>query len=329
MNVSISRRRHLLALAASPLAGFALPALANGYPDRPIRVIVPYTPGAGTDVVARLVTRKVAEIVGQPIVVDNRPGAGSTIGATEAANAKADGYTLLWGDTSTFAVNPHVYPNTRYDPRTSFEPIAPTIAATFMLVVSPRLGVKTVQDLVALAKSKPGALNFGSAGSGTPHHIAMELLKSRYGLQITHVPYRGEAPAVQDLLGGNIDVMFCGAINASIHRETGKLVVLGASGNNRSARMPDVPTLAEQGLKGFSYAVWHGVVAPKNTPAPVLQKLTAAFNEAMNMAEVREWLAANSSAEATPGTAASFKALIAKDYEVFRGVVKQAGITAG
>ena len=328
MTLSISRR-HLLALGAAPLAGLGLPALAQSYPERAIRVVVPYTPGAGTDVVARLVMRKLSDRLGQPVVVENKPGAGSTIGAADIAMAQPDGYNLLWGDTSTFAVNPHVYPNVRYDPRKSFEAVGPTIAATFVLVVSPRLNIKTVQELVAYAKANPGKLNYGSAGSGTPHHIAMESLKNRYNLRITHIPYKGEAPAVQDLLGGSIDLMFAGAINAATHADAGKLLILGASGSNRSPRLPKVPTLAEQGLKDFSYAVWHGVAAPAGTPAPIVQKLSTELQAVMNDPEVRDWLAKNSSAEATPGSAANLKATIAKDFEIYRSVVKEAGLKPG
>lgn len=324
----LSRRQHLIALAALAAVGCAISsgAAAQNYPERAIRMIVPYPPGGGSDVVARQVARKAADILGVPIVVDNRPGAGSTIGAEEASRATPDGYTLLWGDTSTFAVNPHVFPAAKYDPRTAFEPIAPMISASFVLTASSRLNVKDLPSLIALLKANPGKYSYGSAGAGTPHHMAMESFKNLTHTSIVHIPYKGEAPAMQDLLGGSIDLMFAGVMNAEAQRKAGRLTILGASGATRSPRVPQIPTLDEQGIKGYKYQVWHGVVAPSGTPAPVVAKLSAAFTDALKTPEVSDWIVKNTSAEPTPGTAAALKNTIASDYVQYKAIVKQAGL---
>lgn len=330
MTTTFSRRKHLVALAALStlcLAGTGTAIAQNKtFPDRPIRLIVPYAPGGGSDMVARQVARKATEILGKSVVVDNRPGAGSTIGADEASRAAADGYTLLWGDTSTFAVNPHVFPGVKYDPRTAFQPIAPMISASFVLTASTRMGVKDLSSLITLLKANPGKYNYGTAGGGTPHHMAMESLKSLTGIDVMHIPYKGESPALQDLIGGNIDMMFAGVLNAQAQRDAGRLHILGASGSVRSTRVPEVPTLEEQGIKGYKYVVWHGIVAPAGTPASAVAILSNAFTEALKAPDVSSWILKNTSAEPTPGTAATLKATIATDYVKYKDIVKQAGI---
>lgn len=322
----LSRRQLVAAIGSLPFAPSAFAQGEANYPERPIRLIVPNVAGGGADVFARQVANKASQILGRPIVVENRAGAGSTIGAEEASRAAPDGYTLLWGDTTTFAIGPHVYPSVRYDPRTSFEPISAMMSAPLMLVVSEKLPVKDVASLIALAKAQPGKLNYGSAGAATPHHIAMELFRQKVGLDLVHVPYKGEAPAVPDLLAGNIDLMFASINIAAAYHASGRLKILGSSGRTRSVLLPDVPTIQEQGFSDYNYAVWHAVVAPKGTPNGVLSKLNSAFVQAITSEEVTAWIRGNSAASIIAGPSSALKELIAADYERYREVVKNANI---
>lgn len=322
----LSRRQLVAAIGSLPFAPSAFAQGEANYPERPIRLIVPNVAGGGADAFARQVANKASQILGRPIVVENRAGAGSTIGAEEASRAAPDGYTLLWGSTTTFAIAPHVYPSVRYDPRTSFEPISAVMSAPLMLVVSEKLPVKDVASLIALAKAQPGKLNYGSAGAATTHHIAMELFRQKVGLDLVHVPYKGEAPAVPDLLAGNIDLMFASINIAALYHASGRLKILGSSGRTRSVLLPDVPTIQEQGFSDYNYEVWQAVVAPKGTPNGVLSKLNSAFVQAITSKEVTAWIRGNSAASIIAGPSSALKELIAADYERYREVVKNANI---
>ncbi len=311
--------------ALHPLAQAQEPA----YPSRPIRLIVPYAAGGGTDILARQVAKQAADQLGQPIIVENKPGAGTVLGASEVAKAAPDGYTLLWGDNATFALNPHVYKKLPYDPLTSFAPVTLTVRGTLVLLASNKLGVKNVSEFIAYAKSNPGKLSYGTPGTGTPHHLAMESLKLKAGgLSIQHVPYKGEAPALQDLIGGNLEVMFAGARISKPQYESGKATVLAVSGTKRNSAFPAVPTVSEASLKGYAYEYWHGVVVPAKTPAATVARLNAAFVKALNAPELQSWMVTGGSgAEWTGSTPAEMQAHMQREIKSAGELVKSIGLT--
>lgn len=322
----LHRRGVLAAFAASTaavlLAG-APAAHAQDFPSRPIRLIVPYAAGGGTDVLARQVAKAAAEHLGQSIVIDNKPGAGTTIAGAEVAAARPDGYTLLWGDSGTYALNPHVYAKLPYHPLTSFAPVTLTIRGMLALSVSARLPVKSVDELVALARQQPGKLSYGTPGNGTPHHLAMESFRIRAGnLSIQHIPYKGEAPAMQDVVAGTLDMMFSGVRLAKAQAEGGKVLTLAVSGPRRNPVVPGVPTLDEAGLKGFSYQYWHGLVAPAGTPPEVVARLNAAFVKALDSAEVSHWIRTVPGAEPAASTPAEMRAYLVQELQSAGELVK-------
>lgn len=264
------------------------------FPTRPIRLIVPYAAGGGTDVLARKASEYAAEQLGQAVVVENRPGASTIIAADAVSRAAPDGYTVLWGDNSTYSVNMFRSQKPAYDSLSSFEPITLTVRGSLVLVVPTSSGVTSVQELVERAKDEEHVLNYGTPGIGSPHHLAMERFKlSGGGLPIMHIPYKGEAPGVQDLLGDNLQLMFTGARAALPHLQSGRLTALGVSGKDRNLALPNVPTLAESGLTGFSAEYWHGLVAPANTPKNVIAKLNKAFTTALQNPELVDWVTKN------------------------------------
>jgi tripartite-type tricarboxylate transporter receptor subunit TctC len=280
----------ILALAVS-LIFCASSTLAQTYPAKPIRLIVPYPPGGGTDFFARLVGAKMSEHIGQPIVVENRPGAATIIGAEAAAKAPADGYTLLLADSTTLAVNPSLYRKLPYDPQKDFAPISLTARFAMLLVVNPTLDKsKTVRELVDEAKAAPGKINFASVGAGTTHHLAMELFMQRTGIKLNHIPYKGAAPAVQDLVGGQVPVMFLDLAAGGPQIRAGKIRALAVASPKRITPLPDVPTVAESGVPGFEAWAWQGLVAPAGTPREALEKVRAQYSKAVADAGVRQKL---------------------------------------
>lgn len=315
------------AVCSAMLMALHMPLAAQGFPNKPIRLVVPYAAGGGTDILARQLARQASATLGQQIVVDNKPGAGTTIGAAEVAQAPADGYTLLWGDNATFALNPHVYKKLAYDPQRSFVPVTLTVRGALVLIASHQIGVKSVSELIDYARNHPGALSYGTPGNGTPHHIAMESLKLRGGqLRIQHIPYRGEAPALQDLLGGSIGVMFAGARIAKPQVDAGKIAVLGTAGTKRNTAMPDVPTLDEAGIQGYASEYWHGIVAPAGTPDAVIEQLNAAFVKAMRSPDLISWIQnAGSGAEWTGSSSAEMQEHIARQLQSSGDLVKAMG----
>lgn len=299
------------------------------YPSHPIRLVVPYSAGGGTDILARQLAKHASDTLGQPIVIDNKPGAGTVLGANDVAKAAPDGYTLLWGDSATFAVNPHVYKKLAYDPLSSFTPVTQTIKGALVLVVSPKLGVKSVSELIAYAKSQPGKLSYGTPGNATPHHLAMEAFKLQAGgLVIQHTPYKGEAPALQDLMGGSIDLMFVGGRIAKPQVQSGKVLALAVAGSRRNATLPEVPTVSDAGLKGYASEYWHGIVAPAKTPAPIVQTLNAAFVKAMRSPELVTWLKdSGGGTEWSDSTPAEMQAHIKREIKSAGELVKSIGLT--
>jgi tripartite-type tricarboxylate transporter receptor subunit TctC len=279
-------RRYML-LAALALAITFPVSAERHYPNRPIRVVVPFPAGGPTDIVARPLAQKMSQNLGQQVIVDNRGGAGGTIGADYVAKSPADGYTLLMGTVGTQAINVSLYRNLPYDPVKDFTPVTLVAAAPVALVVHPSIPVNSVAELLSLAKSKPGTLTFGSAGNGTPGHLSGEIFKRMTGAQITHVPYRGSAPAVQDLVGGHIMLMFDPVQSVLAHVKSGKVKALAMSGAKRSPILPDVPTIAESGVAGYETTAWWGIAVPAKTPAAIVALLHAEIAKALQAPEVR------------------------------------------
>lgn len=273
-----------LALAA-PAA-----ATAQAFPTKPIKLIVTYPPGGGADLMARLVAPKMAEALGQPVVVENKAGASGQIGASEVARAAPDGYTLML-DAANFAVNPSLYAKLPYDPAKAFAPIGVLALYPNMLVVTPSFAPKNVKELVDLAKSKPGTVAFASSGNGSAQHLAGELFKQKAGVDLQHIPYKGGGPAMNDVMGGQVPVFFANVASGLGHVKGGKLRAMALTGAKRIAALPDIPTMAEAGVPGYEVYEWNGIFAPGGTPAPVVAKLAEALGKAMAAPDVKERVA--------------------------------------
>jgi tripartite-type tricarboxylate transporter receptor subunit TctC len=287
--------------------------------------VVPFTPGGSSDILARAIGQKLTEAWGQPVVIDNVPGAGGSVGADRAAKAAADGYTLLMGHIGTLAVNPSIYPKLPYDPVKSFTPVAWVASVPNVLVVHPSVPAKSLKELVALTKSKPGQLNYGSGGNGSAAHLATEYLKLQSQTFIVHVPYRGTAPAVTDLVGGQIQLMFTGGPALIPFVKSGQLRALAVSSSKRLDALPDVPTVAESGYKGFEADQWYGVVAPAGTPRDIVLKLNAQINQALASNELKTRLQSEG-AIAMPTTPEAFGALIVREIARWKPVVQAGNI---
>jgi tripartite-type tricarboxylate transporter receptor subunit TctC len=286
-------RRHLLKAGLAALAAPAVTrSVAQGYPARPITLVVPFTPGGTTDILARLVGQKLEAALGQSIVIENKAGAGGSVGAAQVANAAPDGHTLLLAHIGTLAVNPGLYPSLPYDPLKSFAFISMLARVHNVLAITPGLPVNTLAELIAYAKARPGELNYSSGGNGSAAHIASEAFADAAGLKLQHVPYRGTAPAVQDLLGGRVQMTFTGAPVLLPLVRDGKLKGLGVSGLQRIADAPTIPTIAEAGpLPGFEASQWYGLVATAGTPPAILDRLTRETQKALSEPDVAGRLA--------------------------------------
>ncbi len=326
---SLPRRHFLAGTSALALTGWsAAPAFAqNGYPNKPIRLIVPFSPGGVTDTSGRIVADFLGRKLGQQIVPDNRPGASGNIGSQAAATAAPDGYTLLLVLDGTFVINPHVYEKVNFNPVQDFEPVGKIGNSTIILVANPNVKAKTLKEVIALSKTEPGGLSYGTSGTGSITHIAGELLKQRTGANLTHVPYKGGGPAVADVLGGHIPLAFASAASVQAHLKSGKLKAIAVPSGKRSPQYPDIPTFAENGLADFDINSWVGVVAPAHVPKAIVERLNAELNAALRDAEVKEKLAV-AGIDATPGTAESFGEVIRKELALYGPVVKTAGIKA-
>jgi len=315
------RRRQALAML---LATVAVPgrALAQAWPGRPVRLIVPFPPGGSTDILGRSIAQKLQEVLGQPFVVENKGGAGGSIGATEAARAAPDGYTLLMGHIGTLAVNPSLYPDLAYDPMRSFAPVTLIARVPNVLVVNPGVPANDVRQLIALAKSKPGALRYASGGNGSAAHLAMEYFKLRTQTDIGHIPYRGTSPAVVDVIAGQVEMIMTGVPAVIEHVKAGKLRALGVSSRMPVASMPGVPTIAASGVPDFEAIQWYGIVAPTRTPPAVIALLNAEIGRALQTPALKSRLDAEG-AEAAPTTPEAFGALIADEVARWKPVVEQ------
>jgi tripartite-type tricarboxylate transporter receptor subunit TctC len=300
-------------------------ARADDYPSHTIRLIVPYAAGGGADSVARIVAKRMSENMGQPIVIENRGGAGSIIGTEAVKKSDPDGYTLLLGQSGPISINPAVYKTLPYDPVADFAPISMTTSYPYIMVVNPKLGVKNLKEFVALAKSKPGELNFGTTGVGAANHLVTELFDSKAGIKMTHVPYRGTALAVTDLLAGQVQVVFADPITALPHMKAGTLIALAVTSKERSPVAPEVPTVAESGYPGFDAIAWHGILAPAKTPPAIIARLNAEIVKALKDPETKSLL--EKQAMQTVGNSPqAFAAFIKQDIAIWKQVAEQAKV---
>ncbi|MFN4004886.1 MAG: Bug family tripartite tricarboxylate transporter substrate binding protein [Hylemonella sp.] len=318
-------RRGLLA-AALALAGFVPAAHAQNYPTKPVKVIVNFPPGGVADVLARLVAAPLQDALGQPVVVENRAGSGGNIGADAVAKSPADGYTLLMSSGGTVSVNPHIYPRMPFDPAKDIVPVASVARVAVFLVAKPTLPVNTTQELISHLKANPGKLSYGSPGNGSSPHLAMEMFKSMTGTFVVHVPYRGAAPALNDLLAGQIDFAFDPGIGLP-HVRAGRLKLLAVGSPKRSPLFPDVPTVEEAGLKGFDADTYFGFYAPAGTPAAVITRLNTEINKILATPAVRERIA-GLGGEAAPMSPQQFAAKAAEDSKRFGALIRERKITA-
>lgn len=321
-------RRTLLFRSVCAIAGLALfsgAAFGQGYPAKSIRMIVPFPAGGGSDTMGRVVGQKLGERLGQQIVVENRPGAGGSIGAEIVAKAAPDGYTLLLGSTSEIAQYPNVNPKIAYHPQRDFAPISLVGNVPLILVVHPSLPVKTVKELVALAKSRPGAINFSSAGNGSTTHLAVELLVLTTRIKMTHVPYKGSAPAVVDLVAGNVQVGIPTMPAALPFVKAGRLKALAISTARRAPAMPDVPTMQEAGVDRYDTALWTGILAPSGTPNAISLRLQSEIANIIRLPDVEEALA-KQGAEPAASTPEQFSAFIKSELAKWAKVVKESGV---
>lgn len=317
MSYRILRHLAVILLAIASSSAIAQPA----YPNKPIRFIVPFPPGGGTDIVARIITTRLSETLGVQIIVDNRGGAGGTLGIGTAATASPDGYTLMIGQTSNLAIGPALYEKLPYDTFRDFTPISLVYEAPLAVSVSSRSPVKTVKELIAASKSKPGGLNFASPGNGTVAHLTGELIKKATGMAFVHIPYKGAAQAIPDLIAGRADFYISSLESAKPHMQSGTIRVLAVTSVTRAPDAPEIETIAEAGYKGFEAVTWWGFLAPAGTPAPIIQKLAGAIDKALEHPEVLKRL---------PGPKVAtgpkvFSEKLKTDYKKWANVVKESG----
>lgn len=310
------------ALTLVPLAQ----AQATDFPRGPVSLVVPFPAGGPTDAMARRLAEKLGERLGQQVVVENKGGAGGSIAAEAVARAKPDGQTLFFGTTGTMAINPSLYARLRYDPVKDFAPVSLMATTMNVLVVNPAVPATNLRELIKLAKAHPGTLTYGSAGNGSSNHLSGELFRSSADLQITHVPYKGSAAALVDLLGGRLTMMFDTIAQQTQNIAAGKVRALAVTGAKRSPLLPEVPTAQEAGLKGFDVTIWYGVLAPAGTPAPVIERLNREIVAVMSTEEMKKRMQADG-AEAKPTTPAEFASLIKHDMAKWAPVVKGSGAT--
>ena len=316
--------RSLICIAGTACA---LGLHAQTYPSRPLRLIVPFPPGGSSDSVARVVVQKLSEGLGQPVVIENRPGVGGLLGSETVAKAAPDGYTLLLGSVSSLAVAPHIFANPKIDPERDFAAIAPIMSSPLTVIARPALPVNSIADLVALARSKPGALNYGAAGLGTHVYLVAELFKKQAGFDAVHVPFQGGAPTMAALLAGNIDYKF-DVVNTTLPQaRAGKVKVLAVTSARRIALMPEVPTLAESGFPGLEATAWVGVVGPARLPAAIVSRLNSEIGKAVSSRSLSEVYAAQGAVPEV-ATTKEFARMIGREYAHWGAVVREVGAKA-
>ena len=309
------------------LAAVAMPARADDYPSRPITLIVPFPPGGSSDIVMRLVASKVAESIKQPIVIENRSGAAGNVAAMAIKNAAPDGYLLMMGHTGTHAMNSALYKDLKFDPVKDFQPITALISFNNILVVPAASPAKSVAELVALAKTRPEGLSYGSQGVGTGGHLLGELFAKHAGIKLVHVPYRGIAPAVTDTVAGRMDLLFASYVSIGPHAETGALRMLAIASTERHSRIPDVPTMPEAGFPDVQMQQWFGLFGPAGLPAPIVAKLNAEFVKALRSDEVKDKMLPQV-VFVIPGTPEELGAIVKRDLVRLGKVVRESGAKA-
>jgi tripartite-type tricarboxylate transporter receptor subunit TctC len=310
-------------VAAAAISALPGAVLAQAYPNRPVRVVVAFTAGGTTDIIARTIGQRLSEKLGQPFVIENKPGAGGNIGTESVVRAAPDGYTLIVNSVGPMAVNPTLYKNLAYNPLTDLVPIAQIADVPNVLVVHPSTGVKSMDEFLRYARDNPGKLNYASTGIGTSSHLSGHMLAARAGFQATHVPYKG-AEALKDLLAGRIQFMFATIPSVIAHIRAGTLTALAVTSTQRSRSMPQVPTVAESGFPGFEAGSWFGFFAPKGTPREVIATINAAVNQVIAEKAVDSRLT-DEGADPAAGSPERFGAFVAREYEKWRAVVQQAG----
>ena len=314
-------RKILLAFTAC----LALAAQAQSFPNRPVKIIVPFGPGGFTDVAARILQKELAPALGQPVIIENRPGAGSTIGTDAVAKAQPDGYTLVMISTA-HVISPHLYKQVPYDPIKDFTPVMKLAEGPYVLVVHPSLPAKSVAELVTLAKAQPGSIDYASSGNGSAQHLVGALFTTMAGVKLNHVPYKGSNQAMNDVLGGQVKVSFVGVPNALPNLANGKLKALGVSTAKRYAELPDVPTIAEAGVPGYDATIWLGLLAPPNTPREVVQKLNTEISRVLSNPEAKK-LMASAGVDVATSTPEEFARLMQTELERWGKVVRETGAT--
>jgi tripartite-type tricarboxylate transporter receptor subunit TctC len=317
--------RSLTTRRAAVASLLAAPFLTRAQGAKPVRIVVPFTPGGSTDILARALAPKLSLALGQNVFVDNKPGAGGSLGAGEVAKAEPDGHTLLMGHIGTLGVNPSLYPKLGYDAVKSFAPVAYVARVPNVLVVNAASPFKTLKDLIDAARARPGQLTYSSGGNGSAAHITFESLKLRARIFVSHIPYRGTAPSITDVIGGQVDCTFTGAPTVIQHVRSGRLRALAVSSMQRLPALPDVPTVADSGYPGFEADQWYGIVAPAGTPAALVARLNAEINKALALPDVAQQLAAEG-AVPVPGTPQSFGELIRKEIPRWAEVIKAGNV---
>jgi tripartite-type tricarboxylate transporter receptor subunit TctC len=320
--MSVDKR---LLCVATVMIGCAGMAHAQTFPTRTITLVIPFAPGGSNTVVGRAIADKIGELLGEKIVIDNRPGAGGTVGTRAVAKSEPDGYTLLLSFTGTMAIAPSLYKNVGYDPRRDFAPIGMIGNAPNSLVVHPSFPARTLAEFVAYAKANPGKVNFGSAGAGTVSHITGEYFAASAGIKLVHIPYKGTGPALTDLLGGHIPMAFAPIPASHANVSAGLLRALAVTSTSRSSLLPDVPTIAESGFPGFDASLYYGLVAPAGTSRPVIDKLNKALRDALASDEVKKQLGLDGT-EITPGTPEDYAEHIDRDEKKWSALVKASGV---
>ena len=322
-----ARPRTKLAIAlVAALVG--APALAQpAYPTKAVTLVVPFPPGGGTDTGARLIAQKLSERWGQPVIVENKPGAAGIVGVDYAAKAKPDGYTILMGNIGTQSVNPSLYKKLPYNPETAFAPITLVAELPLVLVINPKVEAKSPADVIARAKARPGDLTYSTSGNGGSMHLAAALFENEAGIKMMHVPYKGGGPAIQDVIAGHVNLSFATILETAGYIKNGRLQALAVTSEKRSPALPDVPTVAESALPSFDSISWIGLLAPAGTPQPVIDKVAGDVRAVLETAEVRDRLIAQG---ATPvgNSSAEFKMLIEKDRARYAKIIAEKGITA-
>lgn len=316
-----------LALGAAVLCSLGWTAVqAQSYPSRPIRMVVPFPAGGSTDATARLIAEPLGQALGQPVIVENRPGANGNIAAEQVARAPADGYTLFFATSAILTINPALYRSLRFDSRKDFQPVAMACTNQVVLVANPAVAANTLPEVIRLARAKPGGLTFGSTGNGGIAHLAGEMLNTRAGISLRHIPYKGAAPAMQDLLGGQVDLMFDALATSLPQIETGRLKAIAIPRPTRFAGLPQVPTFAEAGIADFDVSVWNGVVAPTGTPMAIVERLNREVNSILERPEIRDKLV-RQGLEPAPASVDGFRSRMEADLARWPAIVKAAGAT--